>query len=120
MHNAKRTICDQNARLLLGERNAATFLGFLRIPETSKHSKGDQEIRTYLMGNNTRVHMMPFLEVTGFDLECSHGAACADLDAEELYFMACRGLGEEVSFIDFLQLTYFYFVFLSERYQDHC
>ena len=95
-HNGKRTTSNQNARLLLGERNAATFLGFIRIPGGSKHSKGDQEIRSFLMGNNTRVHMMPFLECTGYELECSHGATCADLDPEELFFMACRGLGTEV------------------------
>merc|ERR1712151_787215 len=51
-----------------------------------------QICRSLLVSENAKVRAMPTLQIRADDVSCSHGVAVTDLNPDEVFYMAARGL----------------------------
>ena len=48
-----------------------------------------------LLSDEAEVDVKPELEIFADDVKCSHGSACGQLDADQLFYMQSRGIGKD-------------------------
>jgi Fe-S cluster assembly protein SufD len=72
----------------------AVFNGRVLVREGAQRTDSAQESRNLLLSEKARVDTKPQLEIFADDVKCSHGAAVGQLEAEELFYLRTRGLGE--------------------------
>jgi Fe-S cluster assembly protein SufD len=57
-------------------------------------TKARQSNRNLVLTDGAVVHAKPHLEIFTSDVKCSHGATSGRLDAEALFYLRSRGIGE--------------------------
>ena len=67
------------------------------MPSYALRGDGNQIMKAFMLGNESKVHCMPFLDLTCGDIKCSHGAAVGDLNKNDLSYLASRGIGPEIA-----------------------
>ena len=48
-----------------------------------------------MLSDTAEIDVKPEFEIYADNVKCSHGAACGELDKEQLFYMRSRGIGEE-------------------------
>lgn len=93
-HNASGTISRQLVKGAANGRAKASFEGRILIPSGKKDIDGSQQHRALLLSRDCEISAVPRLEIYSDDVKCAHGSAIGSLDAEQLYYMRTRGIGE--------------------------
>mmetsp|Transcript_33675 Transcript_33675/g.54577 ORF Transcript_33675/g.54577 Transcript_33675/m.54577 type:complete len:594 (+) Transcript_33675:144-1925(+) len=83
--------------LVATDRGKVVFSGKVQITKQAQKTDGDQMCRSLIMGRGARVEMLPQMEVQADDVKCTHGATCADIDPESLFYLQTRGLDVEAA-----------------------
>lgn len=94
-HQAPCTISHQLVKGVAGGHAKGIFQGKIHIAKDCVQTEGNQLHKALLLSENAEVDVKPELEIFADDVKCSHGAACGELDAEQLFYMRSRGIGEE-------------------------
>lgn len=94
-HLASETYSDQLVKGVVGGQAKGVFQGCIHIAPHAIKTKGNQQHRALLLSDDAEVDVKPELEIYADDVQCSHGSACGQLDAEQLFYMRSRGLSEE-------------------------
>lgn len=92
LHGAPSATSRQQQRNVVADRGEAIFKGRIRVPQEAQLTDSDQLCRSVMLGRRARVIAMPTLEITADNVECSHGAAVADLDQNSMFYLASRGI----------------------------
>lgn len=71
------------------------------MPTFASKADGSQVSKAFILGNESRVHLMPFLDLNCGDIKCTHGAAVGDLNSNDLFYLSTRGISAEVISIFF-------------------
>ena len=95
--------------MFIGENGYGVFRGRIEIPSNSSKTDSDQLCRTSMFGETVRAIVIPALEVSASDVQCTHGATFSNVDAEDLFYMAARGITPQVNFICYL-IVFFHVV----------
>jgi len=95
VHDAPSANSEQQQRNLIGDMGLAIFKGRIRIPKHAQLTKSGQLCRSLMLGGRARLVAMPTLEITADNVECSHGASVADLDENEMFYLAARGVNRK-------------------------
>jgi Fe-S cluster assembly protein SufD len=56
-----------------------------------------QESRNLLLSKRAHADAIPGLEIQANDVRCTHAAAVAQVDPEQLFYLRAHGLGEDVA-----------------------
>ena len=72
-------------------QHRGTFTIDKQAPETIAH----QENKNILLSPTARVTSLPMLEANNHEVYCGHGSAVSMLDAQQLFYLASRGLDNE-------------------------
>ena len=48
-----------------------------------------------MLSDTAEIDVKPELEIYADNVKCSHGAACGELDQNQLFYMRSRGIGED-------------------------
>ena len=83
LHNA----CDDSS--------SSSSTGILRIAEGADGSDAGQVFKSILLSPQAKADAIPELEVLADDVSAAHGAACAPIDEQQLFYMMSRGLMPE-------------------------
>lgn len=51
--------------------------------------------RALLLSDTAEIDVKPELEIFADDIKCSHGAACGELDKEQMFYLQSRGIAED-------------------------
>lgn len=94
-HQAPHTRSGQLIKGVVNGQAKGVFQGKIHIVSGAQQTEGNQLHRALLLSNNAEVDVKPELEIFADDVKCSHGAACGELDAEQLFYLRSRGIGEE-------------------------
>lgn len=94
-HLVAETFSDQLVKGVVGGQAKGVFQGCIHIEPNAIKTKGYQQHRALLLTDEAEVDVKPELEIFADDVQCSHGSACGQLDAEQLFYLRSRGLGEE-------------------------
>ncbi len=94
-HLAERTFSSQLIKGVVGGEAKGVFQGKIRIAPDAQETEGRQLHKAILLSDNAEVDVKPELEIYADNVKCSHGAACGELDQEQLFYMRSRGIGED-------------------------
>ena len=67
----------------------------IRVDKGAQQTDAFQESRNLLLSREAHADAIPGLEIEADDVRCTHAAAIAQLDDEQLFYLRARGLPEE-------------------------
>lgn len=71
------------------------FDGTIKVRPGAQRTSARQENRNLILSGDAVIHSKPHLEIDADDVICSHGATVGQLNADELFYLRARGIGEE-------------------------
>jgi len=87
-HQLYKGILDGNAR--------AVFNGKIFVREGAQKTDAMQTNKNLLLSPQARIDTKPQLEIYADDVKCAHGAAVGQIDEEELFYLATRGINPQL------------------------
>lgn len=94
-HAAGRTASRQLFKNVAGGNSRAVYQGKITVRKGADGSDSRQTAKAILLGAHAEADLKPELEILADDVKCAHGAAIGDLDADSLFYLRSRGLGED-------------------------
>jgi Fe-S cluster assembly protein SufD len=91
-HAAPNTVSDLAFRGVLGGRSSAVWRGMIKVDPGAQKTDAFQECRNLLLSKRAHADAIPGLEIQADDVRCTHAAAIAQLDKEQLYYLRSHGL----------------------------
>jgi Fe-S cluster assembly protein SufD len=95
VHGAPSTTSDLAFRGVLAETATSVWRGMIRVEPGAQQTDAFQESRNLLLSRDAHSDAIPGLEIEADDVRCTHAAAVAQLDPEQLHYLRSRGLSEE-------------------------
>ena len=92
-HAAPNTTSDLAFRGLLDGRSTAVWRGMIRVDPGAQQTDAFQESRNLLLSTRAHADAIPGLEIEANDVRCTHAAAVAQIDREQLFYLRAHGLG---------------------------
>ncbi|MFN8133451.1 MAG: Fe-S cluster assembly protein SufD [Solirubrobacteraceae bacterium] len=96
-HAAPNTVSDLAFRGLLNGRSTAVWRGMIRVDPGAQQTDAFQECRNLLLSKRAHADAIPGLEIEANDVRCTHAAAIAQIDPEQLYYLQSRGIPEAMA-----------------------
>ena len=93
-HAAAHTTSDLAFRGVLAGQATAVWRGMIRVDPGAQGTDAYQENRNLLLSPGSHADAIPGLEIEADDVRCTHAAAVAQVDREQLYYLRARGLRE--------------------------
>ncbi len=93
-HAAPNTISDLAFRGILADRSTAVWKGNIIVDPGAQKTDAFQECRNLLLSKKAHADAIPGLEILANDVRCTHAAAVAQIDREQLFYLRARGLGQ--------------------------
>ena len=94
-HAAANTTSDLAFRGVLEESATAVWRGMIRVDPGAQQTDAFQESRNLLLSKSAHADAIPGLEIEANDVRCTHAAAVAQIDAEQLHYLRSHGLPDE-------------------------
>jgi Fe-S cluster assembly protein SufD len=96
-HAAEHTTSDLAFRGILTGRSTAVWSGMIRVDPGAQQTDAFQESRNLLLSKKAHADAIPGLEIEANDVRCTHAAAVAQVDPDQIYYLTSRGLPQEVA-----------------------
>jgi Fe-S cluster assembly protein SufD len=96
-HAAPATTSDLAFRGVLYGRASAVWRGMIRVDPGAQQTDAFQESRNLLLSKRAHADAIPGLEIEADDVRCTHAAAIAQVDREQLFYLMARGLSNEAA-----------------------
>ncbi len=96
-HAAPHTDSDLAFRGVLTDRATSVWSGMIKVDPDAQQTDAFQESRNLLLSTKAHADAIPGLEIEADDVRCTHAAAVAQVDREQLYYLTSRGLPVEVA-----------------------
>ena len=93
-HQAPDTTSDLLYRNVLRDRARIVWRGMIRVEAVAQKTDGYQRNDALMLSPNARIDAIPGLEIEADDVRCTHGATAGRVDAEQVFYLMCRGLSE--------------------------
>jgi Fe-S cluster assembly protein SufD len=93
-HAAPNTNSDLAFRGVLAKGATAVWRGMIKVDPGAQQTDAFQESRNLLLSPEAHADAIPGLEILADDVRCTHAAAIAQVDKEQLFYLTSRGLGE--------------------------
>jgi Fe-S cluster assembly protein SufD len=91
-HAAPNTTSDLAFRGVLQGRSSAVWKGNIIVDPGAQKTDAFQESRNLLISKRAHADAIPGLEIQANDVRCTHAAAIAQVDPDQLYYLRSRGL----------------------------
>jgi Fe-S cluster assembly protein SufD len=92
-HGAANTTSDLAFRGILSDRSTAVWRGMIKVDPGAQQTDAFQECRNLLLSKKAHADAIPGLEILANDVRCTHAAAIAQIDRDQLFYLTSRGLG---------------------------
>jgi Fe-S cluster assembly protein SufD len=96
-HGAPNTTSDLAFRGILADRSSAVWRGMIKVDPGAQQTDAFQECRNLLLSKRAHADAIPGLEILANDVRCTHAAAVAQIDREQLFYLRSRGLPHAVA-----------------------
>lgn len=94
-HRRPHSASNQLYKGILDGRSHAVFNGKVFVREGALLTDARQLNKNLLLSSDARVDTKPQLEIFADDVKCAHGATVGQLEEEELFYLAARGIRHE-------------------------
>jgi hypothetical protein len=85
-------VSDLAFRGILTGRSSVVWRGMIKVDEGAQQTDAFQESRNLLLSKKAHADAIPGLEILANDVRCTHAAAIAQIDPEQLFYLASHGL----------------------------
>src|SRR5690606_19360281 len=82
---------EQFKQVLDGE-SRSVFQGKILVRQNAQKTDGRMMMRALMLSEGSEADMKPELEIYADDVQCAHGATCAALEDEYLFYLMARGI----------------------------
>jgi Fe-S cluster assembly protein SufD len=96
-HAAPHTTSDLAFRGVLQGRSSAVWKGNIIVDPGAQKTDAFQESRNLLISKRAHADAIPGLEIQANDVRCTHAAAVAQVDPEQLFYLRAHGIAPEVA-----------------------
>jgi len=96
-HAAPNTTSDLAFRGVLEGRSTAVWRGMIRVDPGAQQTDAFQESRNLLLSPRAHADAIPGLEIEANDVRCTHAAAIAQVDRDQLHYLRAHGLPEAIA-----------------------
>jgi Fe-S cluster assembly protein SufD len=91
-HAAPNTTSDLAFRGILADRSSAVWRGMIKVDPGAQQTDAFQECRNLLLSKKAHADAIPGLEILANDVRCTHAAAIAQIDKDQLFYLRSHGL----------------------------
>ena len=91
-HIAPGATSHQTIRSVLGDKATGSFLGRIEVAREGQKTDAEQSVKAMLLDRGATANATPELEIFADDVKCAHGATVGELDRNQLFYAAARGL----------------------------
>jgi Fe-S cluster assembly protein SufD len=81
-------------KAILDGKSRGVFNGKIFVRADAQKTDAKQTNKTLLLSDEATVDTKPQLEIFADDVKCTHGATVGQLDAEQVFYLRSRGVGE--------------------------
>jgi Fe-S cluster assembly protein SufD len=92
-HGAPSTVSDLAFRGVLGGSATAVWRGMIKVEPGAQQTDAFQESRNLILSKSAHADAIPGLEIEADDVRCTHAAAVAQIDPDQLHYLRAHGLG---------------------------
>jgi len=82
----------QTVRSVLGGKAVGSYLGKVAVARGADGTDSEQSVKAMLLDRGATANAKPELEIYADDVKCAHGATVGELDRNQLFYAAARGL----------------------------
>ncbi|MGI0086484.1 MAG: SufB/SufD family protein [Nitrosotalea sp.] len=94
IHNAPSTIGRVLEKSVLKDTSKSLFKGMIRIEKNAHHSESYLAGHSILLDKGAKSDSIPGLEILTNDVKATHSASVAQMDEEQLFYLATRCLNK--------------------------
>jgi len=94
-HIAPSAISDCSFKAVSRGDASVAFNGKIFVDENCSNTVSNQISKGLIMNNESRIDLIPKLEINNDDVVCSHGAASGKPDENVLFYLTSRGISRE-------------------------
>lgn len=94
-HPAPDATSFQEIRSVLGGKATGSYAGRIEVAREGQRTDAEQSVKAMLLDRGATANAKPELEIFADDVACAHGATVGELDAQQLFYAAARGLAPE-------------------------
>jgi Fe-S cluster assembly protein SufD len=96
-HRQPHCTSHQLYKGILDGQSRAVFNGKVFVRHGAQKTDAMQTNKNLLLSNEAHVDTKPQLEIFADDVKCAHGAAIGQLDEDELFYLASRGIHTDLA-----------------------
>lgn len=96
-HRKPHCTSHQLYKGILDGKSRAVFNGKVFVHKDAQQTDAMQTNKNLLLSDEARVDTKPQLEIFADDVKCAHGATVGQLEEEELFYLASRGLHPDIA-----------------------
>ena len=82
---------------ILSGRSSAVFNGKIIVRKDAQKTDAKQTNKNLVLSEDATINTKPQLEIFADDVRCTHGATVGQLDADSIFYLRSRGIGEEAA-----------------------
>lgn len=94
-HSAPDSVSRQAVRSVLGGTATGSYVGRIEVAREGQRTDAEQSVKAMILDRGATANAKPELEIFADDVVCAHGATVGELDQQQLYYAAARGLPPE-------------------------
>lgn len=83
---------NQMVRSVLGGKASGSYAGKVAVSRGADGTDSEQSVKAMLLDRTATANAKPELEIFADDVACAHGATVGELDKNQLFYAAARGL----------------------------
>jgi Fe-S cluster assembly protein SufD len=77
---------------VLADQSRSVFQGKILVRQNAQKTDGRMMMRALMLSEDAEADLKPELEIYADDVQCAHGATCAALEEEYLFYLMARGI----------------------------
>lgn len=90
-------VSNQFYKGILDDETKSEFNGMVFVAKDANGTDSQQLNKNLLLSEDARVWTRPQLQINADDVKCAHGATVGQLEKEQLFYLASRGLDRELA-----------------------
>ena len=94
-HLQPHTTSVEHYKAVLDGHSRGAFAGVVIVAPDAQQTNSQQSSRNLLLSDHALMNTKPELQILADDVKCSHGATIGQLDADALFYLRSRGIGEK-------------------------
>lgn len=93
-HRAPGCVSRELYKYVVDQHSTGAFAGRVLVREAAQQTDSEEQNANLVCTDQARMWTQPMLEIYADDVKCSHGSTVGQLNADALFYMAQRGIGE--------------------------